>query len=107
MELHLSASLRSLVHESQRDVREDMRGYLRQLVLASDLSGDAIRSPPRPSKDKNKESGGEKDETLVTLGKYHAARREKEREMQHVGDRSPPVHTLSLTLTNASLVQDG
>jgi hypothetical protein len=90
MELHLGATLRSLVHESQRDVRDDMRGYLRQLVLASDLSGDAIRTPPRHSKDKESapHSAGEKDETLVTLGKYHAARREKEREMQHIGDKS-------------------
>jgi hypothetical protein len=96
MEIHLGASLRSLLHESQREVREDMRGYLRQLVLASDLSGEAVgisRSPARRGRDRDQthEDDG-RDETVVTLGKYHAARREKEREMQHILDKySPPL----------------
>lgn len=87
MELHLSASLRSLLHESQREVREDMRGYLRQLFLASDISGEAIRSPTRKSRENPKDQPEERDETVITLGKYHAARREKEREMQYIADK--------------------
>jgi hypothetical protein len=118
MELHLSASLRSMLHESQREVREDMRGYLRQLVLASDLSGEALgavslnsRSPQRrggTGTARGGTRGGEerdndldgRDETVVTLGKYHAARREKEREIQHILDKSVlPLPSLSPLLS--------
>ena len=96
MELHLGATLRSQIHESQREIREDLRNYLRQLIFASDLGEKEIRSPVRNSKNRssggNGGSGGDWDgnkdqETMLTLGKYHAAKREKEREMQHVTDR--------------------
>lgn len=60
-------------------------------MLASDLSGEAIpRSPARRGRDQPQEDNG-RDETIVTLGKYHAARREKEREIQHILDKYSPL----------------
>lgn len=87
MELHLGATLRSLVNDSQRETREDLRNYLRQLVFSSEISEKEARSPLRNSRDRGEWDGNRDQETILTLGKYHAAKREKEREMQHLTDR--------------------
>ena len=76
-------------------------------MLASDLSGEAIsRSPARRGKEQPQEDDG-RDETIVTLGKYHAARREKEREIQHLLDKYSPFPSFSSTSDDSFSYQNG
>jgi hypothetical protein len=79
MGLHLAANIRSEIHGSHREIKEDMKQYVKQLIGGMQVGeGDSGFG---------RGLDGSDTETSVALGKFNHARKEKEREMQQLIDR--------------------
>lgn len=79
MNLHLAANIRSEIHSSHREIKEDMRQYMKQLVASSMQGLHEVGGDPGAMIGDS--------ETSLALGKFNFARKEKEREMQQLIDR--------------------
>ena len=94
LQLHATASIRSEVHDAQRETKEEMKQFVRQLVtrdvqsmMYDGLGGEEYGHSARLGAE-GKVARGEADvDTGVALGKFALARKEKERELRQLTDR--------------------